>query len=155
MPGGVGVGPLDAALDDHAGQVRNEGPGQPAAQPPSAPVPASAGAGAGAGIRAGAGASAAERAHSRSSPRWSFPLPVRGSRVTNSTARGYLYGAMAPLTWACSSRAVASSAGTPAPSTTYALTSMPRRSSGAPTTPHSSTYGWATRAFSTSGPAML
>lgn len=82
-------------------------------------------------------------------------MPVRGSALTNSTARGYLYGAMVSLTWVWSSRTVAPSAGTPAARTTYAFTSMPRRASGAPTTAHSSTYGWVTRAFSTSGPAML
>src|SRR5207248_4382939 len=31
----------------------------------------------------------------------SFPVSVRGRASTNSTRRGYLYGAIAPFTWSC------------------------------------------------------
>ena len=76
---------------------------------------------------------------------------VLGSVATNSTARGYLYGAISALTKSCSSRAVTRRRRAVA-TTTYALTSCPRASSGTPTTAHSATAGCLSSASSTSGP---
>jgi hypothetical protein len=80
---------------------------------------------------------------------------VLGSSETNSTTRGYLYGAIEDLANSCSSAALAASAAAPSRSTTYACTTMPRPGSGAPMTATSSTSGWPSSASSTSGPAML
>src|SRR5579859_2892512 len=91
----------------------------------------------------------------RSRYRWVFPLIVLGSSVTNSTTRGYLYGAIEALTKSCSSTALAASPAAASRNTTNACTIMPRSSCGAPTTATSSTSGWPSRASSTSGPAML
>jgi hypothetical protein len=85
-----------------------------------------------------------------------LPVFVRGSASTNSNRRGYLYGAIVALVKSCNSLVFVSSPTTPARNTTYAVTTaVPRASSGAPTTPHSTTSGWRSNASSTSGPAML
>src|SRR5688572_3907189 len=62
------------------------------------------------------------RSRSRSSTRRILPDTVFGRLSTNSTARGYLYGAVTRFTWSWSSFASASLAACPARSTTNALT---------------------------------
>src|SRR5262249_6910432 len=130
VPGRVGVGPLDETFDGH---LRGAS-----------------------GRRRGHGAGLGSTGWSwRSLNRCNLPVDVLGSSVTNTTRRGYLYGAMRSLTWSCSSLTFASSPVTPSRSTTKAVTTWPRASSGSPTTPHSATSGWDSSASSTSGPAML
>src|SRR5690348_8424953 len=87
--------------------------------------------------------------------RCSLPVSVRGSESTNSTARGYLYGAITFFTWSCSVFFISSPPSLPGLRTTKALTIVPRSSSGQPITPHSATGPCCSSADSTSGPAML
>src|SRR5256885_6044775 len=92
---------------------------------------------------------------SRRRNRCSFPVGVRGNASTNSIARGYLYGAIWPLTKSCNVFAGSRPSSAPAWTTTTALTIIPRSSSGTPITAASATAGCRRRASSTSGPAML
>src|SRR5262249_5704411 len=57
----------------------------------------------------------------RSRKRCSLPVPVRGSTSTNSTRRGYLYGAISAFANSCNSLTFASSPTTPGRRTTYAV----------------------------------
>src|SRR5512134_1118248 len=57
----------------------------------------------------------------RSRYRWSLPVAVLGSSATNSTHRGYLYGAIRDFTNAWISRAVSGVAATSGRRTTKAL----------------------------------
>src|SRR5690606_28014353 len=86
---------------------------------------------------------------SLSRKRWSLPVSVLGSAATNSTCRGYLYGAMVAFTksWICWASALDGSwLGL---STTKAFTACPRSSSGRPTTAHSATLSCCSTAAST------
>src|SRR5205814_7205449 len=72
--------------------------------------------------------------HPLNSLRLSLPVAVFGSASTNSIARGYLYGAICALAWACSSATNASDASASALSTTKAFTFCPRSGHGTPIT---------------------
>src|SRR5688572_16183370 len=87
--------------------------------------------------------------------RCSFPVSVLGSAVTNSTSRGYLYGAIVAFTWFWIAPLSASSPVTPGFKTIKAFTACPRSMSGTPTTAHSSTASCWSTAASTSGAPML
>src|SRR6186713_2685099 len=87
--------------------------------------------------------------------RCSLPVSVFGNAATNSTRRGYLYGAMVAFTWSWMPRAMVSSPLIPGLSTTNAFTACPRSTSGTPTTAHSSTASCCNTAASTSGAPML
>jgi hypothetical protein len=91
----------------------------------------------------------------RSLKRCSLPVSVRGSEGRKQIERGYLYGAICSLTNCCNWADIAGDGSKPGFSTTCASTTCPRSSSGLPTTPHSATAGWRSKASSTSGPAML
>src|SRR4051794_37627454 len=91
----------------------------------------------------------------RNSLRLSFPVAVFGSASTNAISRGYLYGAICALAWACSSTTSSSDASASPLSTTNAFTFCPRSGQGTPITAHSATAGCDSNAFSTSGAPML
>src|SRR5437867_1641901 len=97
----------------------------------------------------------AHRSLSRRRKRWSLPVAVRGSASTNSTWRGYLYGAISRFTKSWSSFATAGLPTMPSLRTTNAVTTWPRSSSGNPTTAQSRTCACSSSTFSTSGPEML
>src|SRR6202011_5076687 len=90
----------------------------------------------------------------RSSTPRIFPERVLGSSATNSTARGYLYGAVTRLQCSCSSFTSASLGSKPGRRTTNALTMLPRSASGEPTTADSITAGCSSSALSTSNGPM-
>ena len=79
-----------------------------------------------------------------------LPPMVLGSSSTNSTMRGYLYGAVVFFTWFCSSLTSSSVGSKPRASTTVAFTTLPRMGSGAAVTAHSTTAGCSMSALSTS-----
>ena len=69
-------------------------------------------------IEAGGSIYRAAAAICLSAKRRNLPVSVFGSCATNSIARGYLYGAIACLTWSCSACASTASPGAPLDRTT-------------------------------------
>src|SRR5262245_15997604 len=87
----------------------------------------------------GLGATYPAASRCRSLYRWIFPVAVLGSSGTNSTQRGYLYGASRSLTCCLRASASAGVPWTPGFVTPKALGLISCASSGMPTTAASST----------------
>src|SRR6266403_1657093 len=86
----------------------------------------------------------------RKRKRWIFPVTVLGRSSTNSTQRGYLYGANLFFTWFCNSSRSSALGLNSLLSKTNAFGLSKPSASVSPITPDSSTAGCSIRVFSIS-----